>query len=112
MTAFIPEQTSGAKDGQIVGFSPAAGKNDFRGFGAEKKGRPFAGIVEQGSRLASHVMNRGRIAPDAVQKRKHRFPHGRVKRRGGVIIKVNRTRHGTSFEDWRGHDETKSSQNR
>ena len=65
------------------------------GLRAEDFRRPLARVVQQRPRLPPDVMHAGRIAPDLAEKRQHRLAHRRIQRRRGVVIEVNRPRHGS-----------------
>ena len=88
--AFGLEQTRHAENRQVVAFRTATGENDFAGLAAQNRGCAVAGIVQNGARAPSHMMDAARIAKDAVQKRKHRVPNQQVQWRRRIIIKINR----------------------
>lgn len=64
--ALITQEPGRAEDGQIIAFRAATGEDDFAGFASPNLGHPVAGIVQGGSRLASDLMDAGRVAKDTA----------------------------------------------
>ena len=57
VTAFIPEQTSRAKNGEVVTLGAPAGEYYFAGFRPKNGGDPVPGIIEERSGSLADVMD-------------------------------------------------------
>src|SRR5262245_15961853 len=91
VAAFWLEQARRPKNSEVGAFSAAAGEDYFTRFATEHRGRPFACLVEHRSRASADMVHTGRITPYLVEVRQHGFTHLRVKRRGRVVIEINRS---------------------
>jgi hypothetical protein len=74
---------------RIVGFCAAAGENNFRRLASEQRCQAFPCQIDSFSRLGGKRVAAGRIAIALRQKRQHFLDHGRIQRRGCVVIQIN-----------------------
>src|SRR5437773_8945468 len=89
MVSFGLQQPRQAEDCQVVALRSPAGKNHFAWFASEDPRHSVAGIVQNRTRLATYMMNARWISPDFTEERQHGVTHGRVERRGRVVVEVN-----------------------
>ena len=78
-----------AKDGVVVGFGPAACKDNFLGAGVEERGHLFAGGFDGGAGALAKGVNRGGIAKVGGEIGEHGVEDGGLDGGGGVVIEVN-----------------------
>src|SRR5215210_2764347 len=82
-----------SKDGQIVGFRPAARKHYLPRRSPDQGGHTLAGLLQLLTRRAAECVQRRRVAPSSAEGREDRLEDARVERRGGTIVQINRVDH-------------------
>jgi hypothetical protein len=81
------------EDGQVVGFSPSAGKHYLPWRCPDQGGYRVSRLLQPFTRRASEYVQRRRIAAPAAKVPKHRFQNSRIERCSGGIVQVNRFAH-------------------
>jgi hypothetical protein len=80
MVAFVLQPSCNSGQRQIVGFGAAAGENDLVNIGTDQLAGAASGQVQRRRRFPSELVQAGRIAEFAFEKRQHLLQHGRVQR--------------------------------
>lgn len=78
-----------SENSEITRLGPAAGENNFVGFGLKKPGNFVARIVDRGACLASRCVNTRGISKMPVEIGEHHSACVIAHRRGGIVIEVN-----------------------
>ena len=78
-----------AEDGVVVGFSAAAGEDDFLGSGADEGGDLFAGGFDGGAGALAGGVDGGGVGEIGGEIGKHGVEDLRVDGRRGVVIEVD-----------------------
>ena len=80
------EEPGGTQNREVAALGAAAGKHNLTRFAFPTGGNPVSCIVEEGSGLATDMVNAGRISKDVSEIRQHGFPNRSIERRGGVVV--------------------------
>jgi len=88
--ALAGPQTRRSKYGEVIALRSATGENDFAGFAFSDTRDSIPRRIQSRPGLLPNVMNARRISKNAVQVRKHCRAHFWIKRRGRVVIEINR----------------------
>jgi len=81
------------KDGQIVGFRPAARKHYLARRRPDQVGHTLAGLLQLLTRRVAECVQRRRVTPPSAKVRKHRLEDARVERSSGTIVQIDRIDH-------------------
>ena len=81
---------SGAADRDVARLGAAAGEGDFVSARADQRGDLCARVLDRIMRAPPRGMCGGRVAEFLAQERQHGVEHGRIDRRGGIVIEVDR----------------------
>ena len=82
-----------AENSVIIGFSAAAGEDDFLGTSAEERGDLFASSFDGGACALAWSVDGSGVAEIGGEIGQHRVEDGGFDRGGGVVIEVD-ARHG------------------
>src|SRR5262245_2533025 len=78
-----------AGDCEIVGFRPAAAKDDLRRRRPDQRGNAGARLLQELARMLSRTVHRGWIARGAVKDRRDRFTHFRPQWSARVMVEID-----------------------
>src|SRR5580693_6023095 len=77
------------RDGEIVGFCPATGKDDLRRSASDQRCHGCASTLDRRSRVLTVLMDRRGVTEALPKVWTHGIEHVRQNRRGRVVVEVN-----------------------